>query len=240
MTLHSVKRFRVLALGAGIAILAGSSWAHVTFRPSQPIPPGGSAEISMVVPTERSVDTVSVALELPEAFLKAGGRLTRVDFPAGWQVKIVREDKPDDIYNREMDQRAKRTGESEHEAPAPKTPAQQKEEQAANDLRRKWIKSVTFEGGTIPPDGFKIFTLDFQLPETPGVYRFPAVQTYASGEVVSWSELVKGAQHPAPSLTLAVPKRTFDYQRLALPTSVLALLVSLMVLFAQTRKRSAA
>src|ERR1700691_1367041 len=123
-----------------------------------------------------------------------------------------------------MDQRAKRKRDTEHEAATAKTPAEQTEEQISNEMRRKWIKKVTFEGGSIPPDGFKVFSLEFQLPNTPGEYRFPAVQTYGDGVDVSWSELVKGAQHPAPSLTLAVARHAFDYQRLALPASGLALL----------------
>ncbi len=72
-------------------------------------------------------------------------------------------------------------------------------------MRRKWIKRVTFEGGTIPPDGFKSFALQIQLPTEPGVYRLPAIQTYADGVVVSWSQLVEGAPNPAPAIVI-VPK----------------------------------
>ena len=72
-------------------------------------------------------------------------------------------------------------------------------------MRRQWIKRVTFEGGSIPPDGFKAFSLELQLPIEPGTYRFPAVQTYADGVQVSWTDLVEGSPHPAPTL-IVVPK----------------------------------
>jgi hypothetical protein len=53
-----------LTLVAAITLLAGVSWAHVTFRPNQSFPAGGSADITMMVPTERAVGTVSVSLEV--------------------------------------------------------------------------------------------------------------------------------------------------------------------------------
>jgi hypothetical protein len=148
---------------------------------------------------------VRVTLEMPDAFLKAGGRLSHIEFPAGWQVKIDREDKPEDVNSREMGQRAKRASDSEREAAPAKTPTEIKEAQLENDMRRKWIKRVTFEGGSIPPDGFKAFLLQIQLPTEPGVYRIPAVQTYADGVKVSWTQLVEGAPYPAPSIVI-VPK----------------------------------
>jgi hypothetical protein len=202
MSVLSSRISQVLAVGIGIATLAASSWAHVTFKPNEPFEAGGSAYITMVVPTERAVATVRVTLELPEAFLKAGGRLSRLEFPAGWQVKIDREDKPGDIYAREMDQRAKRSSDSDHNAAPAKTAAEKKEELLENEMRRKWIKRVTFEGGSIPPDGFKAFSLQMQLPTEPGVYRIPAVQTYADGAKVSWTQLVEGAPYPAPAIVI--------------------------------------
>src|SRR5580658_8311683 len=135
MNVISSRISQFLMAGLGIAILASASWAHVTFRPNQPFEAGGSADITMMVPTERAVATVKVMLELPDAFLKAGGRLSRVDFPAGWQVKIDREDKPGDVYAQEMDQRVKRSGDTEHDAAPAKTPAEQKEVQLENDMR---------------------------------------------------------------------------------------------------------
>jgi hypothetical protein len=199
---QQMKRMRALLLVFGAVLLGGVSWAHVTFRPNQAFPAGGSADITMMVPTERAVGTVSVSIEVPDAFLKAGGRLSRLDFPAGWQVKIDREDKPGDVYASEMDQRAKRNADPGHVAPPPKTPAEKKEQDLEDQMRRKWIKKVTFAGGMIPPDGFKAFSLELQLPTQPGVFRFPAIQTYADGVQVSWTDLVEGAPHPAPTLVV--------------------------------------
>jgi Domain of unkown function (DUF1775) len=237
MKLFAFRTSRALMIGVGTALLGSASWAHVTFRPNQPLRPGGTVEISMVVPTERSVDTVRVSLEVPEAFLKAGGRLSRVDFPAGWQVKIDREDKPGEIYSREMDEREKKNIDTEHNGSA-KTLAEQKEEQVANEMRRKWIKKVTFEGSSIPPDGYKVFSLEFQLPNEPGEYRFPAVQTYADGVDVSWSELVPGGQHPAPAVIIGQKEQKSEpreFPNLALILSGLAIVVSTFVLIKQSR-----
>ena len=240
MTLLFSGASRAWIVGAALALVASAAWAHVTLRPNQPLRPGGYAEISMVVPTERSVDTVRVTLEVPEAFLKAGGRLSRVEYPSGWQVKIDKEDKPGEIYAREMDQRAERNNDAEHVAAPAETLAEQKEEQISSEMRRKWIKKVTFEGGSIPPDGFKVFSLDFQLPDRPGEYRFPAVQTYADGVDVSWSELVQGAQHPAPAIVLEQTRDSRNFPNLALPLSSLALLVSLVLLIKRSGKQSVA
>ena len=72
-----------------------------------------------------------------------------------------------------MNQRAKRSSVTEHNAAPTNAPAEQKEEQISNEMRRKWIKKVTIEGGSIPPEGYKVFSLQFQLPDEPGDYRCP-------------------------------------------------------------------
>jgi len=77
------------------------------------------------------------------------------------------------------------------------------EEAAQAEMRRSWIKRVTFSGNSIPPDGFKVFLLNFQLPQQPDTFRFSVLQTYQDGTEVSWSELVKGADHPAATLNIA-------------------------------------
>ena len=199
---QKIRTSQALMLVCGILVLASAGRAHVTFRPNQPLPVGGLADITVMVPTERAVGTVSVSIEVPEAFLKAGGRLSRLDFPAGWHVRIDREDKPGDVYASEMDQRAKRNADPGHAAPPAKTPAEKREQEIEEQMRRKWIKKVTFEGGVIPPDGFKGFSLELQLPTEPGVFRFPAIQTYADGVRVGWTDLVEGAPHPAPTLVV--------------------------------------
>jgi uncharacterized protein YcnI len=227
------------AVLAGLVSFPMSIWAHVTFKVNQPLRPGGFGEVTMVVPNERGTDTVRVSLEVPDAFLKAGGRLSRVEFPPGWQVVIDKEDKPSDVLAHETEQRANRNHGAEHASDSARTTEQQKQQGVLDEMRRKWIKKVTFEG-KIPPDGFKDFLLSFQLPTVPGDYRFPAGQLYADGTEISWSELVAGADHPAPTLALTTGKQGFDYQKLAFPASGLALLVSLAALFAQSRKRTVA
>ena len=185
--------------------------AHVTLRPNQPLTPGGYANVSMNVPNERHVNNVSVTLEIPEEFLKAGGRLNRVEYPAGWEVQLEKENKPGEVYQKEMDDRKKRGESAEQSSTAsadkPQETDDPQEEEIMNELRKQWIKRVTFSGGAITADGFKVFLLSFQLPEQPGSFRFSAVQSYEDGKEVSWSELVEGAEHPAPTLTIENPGR---------------------------------
>ena len=83
MNVLSFRTIPYLWLESELPFWLAHAWAHVTFKPNQPFEAGGSADITMVVPTERAVATVRVTLELPEGFLKAGGRLSRLDFPAG-------------------------------------------------------------------------------------------------------------------------------------------------------------
>jgi hypothetical protein len=174
--------------------------AHVTLRPAQPLRPGGFATVNLNVPTERPVPTVSVTLEVPDAFLKVGGRLSRVEYPSGWEVQFEKQDKPGDVFEKETTERKERTAASGAEKQ--KTPEDQTEEAAMNELRKQWIKRVTFSGGSIPADGFKNFLLSFQMPDQAGSFRFPAVQKYEDGKEVGWTELVEGAEHPAPTLAV--------------------------------------
>jgi len=219
-----------------VMLSSPTCWAHVTLRTDKPLRPGGSAQIYMVVPNEWNADTTQVTLEVPDAFLKAGGRLSRVDFPSGWQVEFQKEDKPDDIYKRETDARSKRNPEAS-DANHSVTDAQQKEAKALDDMRRKWTKKVTFKGGAIPPDGFKDFLIELQLPDKPGEFRFSADQLYADGKDVSWSELVKGAAHPAPTIMIEKESSFIRTpQNLALLLSVLALAVSLYGLLGRVRR----
>src|SRR5690349_14811892 len=92
---QSTKRIRAIVLL--LIWQAIALQAHVTLRPSQPLQPGGYATVNLNVPTERHVPTVSVTLEVPDAFLQAGGRLSRVEYPAGWEVKFEKQEKPGDI-----------------------------------------------------------------------------------------------------------------------------------------------
>jgi len=194
----------------------------------QPLRPKAFATVVLNVPNERFVDNTKVTLEVPEAFLKAGGRLNRVQYPPGWTVTLEKKEKPTEIYQKEKDDRAKRDAKRqdsrEHSAAAGQD---DKEKQTMDELRRKWITKVTFEGGSIPPDGFQQFQISFQLPDDPGNYRFAAVQTYADGKDVSWSELVEGAEHPAASLNVQNAP-LISNSTLALGLAGLALLISMI------------
>ena len=202
MKSRSAASFRILFVLVALLAFPNFSWPHVTLRPGQPLRLGGYGDVVMNVPSERASDTVSVTLEVPEAFLKAGGRLIGVEFPPGWQVVIDKEDKPEEVYSEEMAERAKRVHPSESDTSSAKSASSSSEDEELSEMRKKWIKKVTFKGGSIPPDGFKQFFLSLQLPKTPGTFRFPAVQLYADGTEVAWTELVEGAQHPAPSIVL--------------------------------------
>ena len=107
-------------------------------------------------------------------------------------------------------------------------------------MRKKWIKKVTFKGGSIPPDGFKQFFLSLQLPKTPGTFRFPAVQLYADGTEVAWTELVEGAQHPAPSIVLENrQQRRKAIRKVSLVLSGLAFLIAAGLAFDRFRGKRA-
>jgi uncharacterized protein YcnI len=227
-TLSNIHRWM---MATALVMLPTMSAAHVTLQTAQPLRPnGGYANVILNVPNEWHVDNTKVTLSVPEAFLNAGGRVNRVQYPAGWIVTVEKADKPGEVYTQEQDARAKRDAEREAAGAEQSTKSAETEEekqgqQIMDELRKKWITKVTFEGGAIPPDGFAQFLVSFQLPEEAGRYRFAAVQTYADGKEVSWSELVEGAEHPAPSLNLEAPP-LISYSDLPVPLSILALLVA--------------
>jgi len=69
------------------------------------------------------------------------------------------------------------------------------------------VDTVTWSGGEIAPGQFDTFSLSVgPLPEDVDSIAFPAIQTYSSGEEVSWVEQSTDGgeepEHPAPTLTL--------------------------------------
>lgn len=69
------------------------------------------------------------------------------------------------------------------------------------------VDTVTWSGGEIGPGEFDTFALSVgPLPEDVDSLAFPTIQTYSSGEEVSWLEpVVEGEEEPekpAPTLTL--------------------------------------
>ena len=85
-------------------------------------------------------------------------------------------DKPGEIYRSESEARTKRQADrqvrTDHATEAPKTD-QKRGQDALDEMRKKWIKKITFEGA-IPPEAFKGFQLSFQVPDQPGKYQFAA------------------------------------------------------------------
>lgn len=49
-----------------------------------------------------------------------------------------------------------------------------------------FVASVTWEGGAIAPGEFEEFGFTARVPEEPTSLEFPAIQTYSSGEEVTW------------------------------------------------------
>ena len=69
------------------------------------------------------------------------------------------------------------------------------------------VDTVTWSGGEIEPGQFDTFAISVgPLPEDVDSLAFPAIQTYSSGEEVSWIEATteggEEPEHPAPVLTL--------------------------------------
>lgn len=84
------------------------------------------------------------------------------------------------------------------------------------DTAKGTVKSVTWKalaGNGIGPDQFALFRVRVKLPDTDSV-TFPATQTYADGQVVTWDQQVQpgGAEpeHPAPALDLTQGKADHD------------------------------
>jgi hypothetical protein len=226
-------------MAALVTLLSLPLSAHVTIRPPGPHAPSGYATVSLAVPNERHVDTVRIVLDVPDAFLEAGGRLSRVEYPPTWRVTIEKADIPDEIFKEENTARrarsAARNAGADHSA-TDGDASRQEEEAAMERLRRQWIKRVTFEGGSIPPEGFAEFHLSLQLPPTAGRYRFPATQVYADGKEVGWTQLVDGADRPAPTLIVEAPASPWTGY-LSTGLSALALIASLAAFVAARRRR---
>jgi hypothetical protein len=185
-------------------ILQTAVSGHVTIRSSGPLSTSGYATVSIAVPNERHVDTVRLLVDVTDAFLEAGGRISKVEYPADWTVRLEKRNKPDAVYARESADRAARN-QARSEESASQREASPEAEAAIEAARKQWIKRLIFEGGAIPPDGFKEFRLSLQLPDKPGRYRFPTRQVYADGVEVAWVQIVEGADRPAPELTIAKP-----------------------------------
>jgi uncharacterized protein YcnI len=74
------------------------------------------------------------------------------------------------------------------------------------------VGTITWEGGPLNPGEFDLFTVSMG-PLPTGVKRlaFPAIQTYDSGEEVSWIEDGADAELPTPVLKLKAAKKADDH-----------------------------
>jgi uncharacterized protein YcnI len=81
------------------------------------------------------------------------------------------------------------------------------------------IDTVTWSGGRIRPGEFQEFGVSFQVPEEqPGTeLAFPAVQTYADGEIVRWIG-PPDAEEPAPTVTVTAAASEEDEAPVPAPT----------------------
>jgi uncharacterized protein len=161
-----------MTAAAGLLALPSLAGAHVTVQPRE-LAAGGFTKIDIRVPNERDdAGTTKVDVQLPDGFYSVSYQPVQ-----GWRARIVRE-KLDEPVEGEGD------------------------EPITEQVRR-----VTFTGdgrrGIIRPGQFQDFPLSVRIPEgRPGQkLKFPAIQTYDSGEVVRWIE-PEDSEQPAPLVTL--------------------------------------
>ncbi len=69
------------------------------------------------------------------------------------------------------------------------------------------VDTVTWSGGEIGDGEFDEFVIAAGVPDTPGKLSFPAIQTYANGEVVRWIG-APDSDEPAALVTLEAAEET--------------------------------
>ena len=167
----------MLAAVVALLALAPAAVAHVTIQPEE-APAGGFTRLDVRVPTERDdASTTKVEVQFPPGFLSVS-----TEPVPGWNAEIAM---------RKLDK-----------------PVEQFGERVTEEVDR-----VTFtadgEANAIGPGQFRDFGLSVGVPDgRPGsALRFPAVQTYSSGEVVRWIGPAD-SEEPAPQveLTAAEPE----------------------------------
>ena len=135
---------RVAALCAAVVLLQG----HVGITPGE-VRAGTSQRFIVRVPTERTVATVRLRLEIPATLGPP-----RVLSKAGWRMEME------------------------------------------NDADGRLV-AIVWSGGEIGPGEFDEFEFTARVPREPGALTFKADQTYAGGEMVSWSG-APDSQAPSP------------------------------------------
>lgn len=179
------QRVSRMAMGAGVmvATLAMSATvvqAHVSINTLGEVEQGSFSKIGFSVPNERDDSgTVSVKVQMPP---DSPMPFISVQPKAGWEITTEK---------RTLDTPLEMFGSSYDEV----------------------VDTITWTatGDTqIGPGQFELFWISAgALPTDVTTLAFPAIQTYASGEVVEWIDpMVEGAEepeHPAPTLTLVAP-----------------------------------
>jgi uncharacterized protein YcnI len=180
-----VRRFgRRLTAGLSVAFLVAVAWsaqasAHVTINTLGVVTQGSFAKIGFSVPNERSdAGTVKLRVQFPQDHPLA---FVSVQPVAGWEIEPAM---------RTLD------------APL---------QSGSGSTIDQVVDTITWTatGDTrIEPGQFELFWVSAgQLPSDVTSLTFPTIQTYSSGEEVSWIDqpAAGGAEpeHPAPTLQLA-------------------------------------
>ena len=169
--------------GAGLCVgfLAGTAFAHVTISPGS-APQGSTAELTFRVPNEESsAATVELQVQVPTDHPIAQFLVQPVP---GWTISV-------------------------------RTVKLAKPVVTDDGSFGTAVSEVTWTGGKILPGQYQDFSVSADpLPTGVSQLTFKAIQTYSNGDVVRWIDLPQAGQpapeHPAPVLTLTMPRTTAD------------------------------
>ena len=160
----------------GALLFALSAWSHITIRSQGPLYPRQRSTLVLHVPNERNVEINKIVLEVSDAFLRAGGRVEQVQALPGWEAVVEKQDKPADIFAVDQKRAEEREARRQPSSPpnSPEAKAQRESDlQARRERLKQWIKTITFQGGKIPPDGFAQFPLRSPCPAKEAGSTFP-------------------------------------------------------------------
>jgi uncharacterized protein YcnI len=174
------RRVSAMLVGAALllGLVAGPAAAHVTVNPREATG-GGFAKLSFRVPTERDdASTVKVEVKFPDPEVAAFPRASVQPHP-GWTYAVEKVQLDDPIESDD----------------GPIT-------EVVDTIT--WTADDPANG--IKPGEFDEFNVSLgPLPTDVDQITFKAIQTYSSGEVVSWIDERTGddePEHPAPVLQL--------------------------------------
>ena len=194
----------------GALLFALSAWSHITIRSQGPLYPRQRSTLVLHVPNERNVEINKIVLEVSDAFLRAGGRVEQVQALPGWEAVVEKQDKPADIFALDQKRAEEREARLQQSSPpnSPEAKAQRESDrQARRERLKQWIKTITFQGGKIPPDGFAQFPLEITLPRERGRFYFPVAEVHSDGQTVAWSDPRLGEDVERPAATILIQSR---------------------------------